>query len=395
MAVFPTATQLFNKFLTKFESLINQDSPLNDKAFLRIESKNQAITGTLLQKEVVIAQRENLAITASRAGLILIGAEYDLPIKTAVSTVLNVTLPATTGTQIPAGTNFTGDDNGILYFNADIATSAAGVVTFQITSRTPGTIGNLADAKTLTISIQIPGAELTATVVTTETTGADAEETEVYRQRVLDIIRAPGGGGNSADFRNWAQEQEGVTRAYPYSGVAFGDPLFPGGSPPDRTVYIEADTSIDVDGIAPQSLLDDTKLTIITDPDTLVHRQPLGLTNDTLFVVSIRRTDIFTEIRNALFLSGTESQVKTDINTALNNYYLGLNPFVEGLDIDADRNDLITDLTVSRTVQDILTANGASAEGVAFGLLPASFIPSFQLGQGEKVKNAGVSYVTT
>ena len=235
---FPTATELFNRFLAKFESLINQNSPLNDKAFLRIESKNQAITATLLQKEVITAQRENLAITASRAGLILIGTEYDLPIKEEISTVLNVTLPATTSTEIPAGTNFTGDDNGILYFNADIATSVAGVVTFQITSRTPGTIGNLEAAQTLTISRQIPGAELTATIVTVETTGADAEETEVYRQRVLDIIRAPGGGGNSADFRNWAQEQEGVTRAFPYAGVAFGDPLFPGGSPPDSPACV-------------------------------------------------------------------------------------------------------------------------------------------------------------
>lgn len=393
MAAFPTAIQLFNTFLAKFESKINQDSPLNDKAFLRVESKTLSITATLLQKEVITAQRENLAITASRDGLILIGNEYDLPIKNEVSTVLNVTLPATTGVQIPAGTNFTGDDNGILYFNADVATSVADLVTFQITSRTPGVIGNLAAAQTLTISRQIPGAELTATIVTVETTGANAEETEVYRQRVLDIIRAPGGGGNSADFRNWAQEQEGVTRAYSYSGVAFGDPEFPGGSPPERTVYIEADTSIDIDGIAPPSLLTDTKNTIITDPDTNQHRQPLGLTNDTLFVVSIRRTDIFTEIRNASFLNGTEAQVKADIDTALTNYYLGLNPFVEGLDIDADRNDLITDLTVSRTVQDILTANGASAQGIGFGLIPASFLPSFQLGQGEKVKNVGVSFV--
>lgn len=393
MAAFPTATQLFNTFLSNFESLINQNSPLNKKAFLRIESKNQAITGTLLQKEVITAQRENLAITASRAGLILIGTEYDLPIKSEVSTVLNVTLPATTGTQIPAGTNFTGDDNGILYFNADIATSVGGVVTFQITSRTPGTIGNLSAAQTLTISRQIPGAELTVTIVTVETTGADAEETEVYRQRVLDIIRAPGGGGNSADFRNWAQQQEGVTRAFPYSGVAFGDPLFPGGSPPARTVYIEADTSIDIDGIAPQSLLDDTRDTIITDLITLVHRQPLGITNFTLFVVSIRRTGIFTQISNALFLTGTEAQVKIDIDNALTNYYLSLQPFVTGLDIDSDRNDLITSLTVSRTVQDILSANGASAQAISFGLIPASFIPSYQLGQGEKAKNAGVTYV--
>jgi len=212
--------------------------------------------------------------------------------------------------------------------------------------------------------------------------------------RYINIIRAPGGGGNSADFRNWVGQQEGVKRGYPYTGVPFGDPLFPGLSGSVISVYVEADTSIDVDGIAPPSLLTDAKATIVTDPDTLQHRMPLGMTIDNLKVVSIRRTDFFTEIRNALFLSGTESQVKTKIDTALTNYYLSLNPFIDGLDIDSDRNDLITDLTVSETVQDILKANGASAEGIAFGLIPASFLPSFQLGQGEKAKNAGVSYTT-
>jgi len=390
MASFPTLLQLKNTFLLTYESKIGQNSPLNDKAFLRLTSSIWAVIGTLLQKEVITAQRENLAITASRTGLIRIGNEYDLPIKAAVSTVLNVTLPATTGVQIPAGTNFTGTDNGILYFNAEVATSVGGVVTFQLTSRTPGAIGNLAAAQTLDISRQIPGAELIATVVTVETTGADEEETEVYRQRVLDIIRAPGGGGNSADFRNWAQQQEGVTRAYPYSGATF--PAV-GGSPPERVVYIEADTSIDVDGIAPQSLLDDTKLTIITDPDTLQHRQPLGITNDTLDVVSIRRTSFLTEIRNSLFLNGTEAAVKAKVDTAVTNYFLSLNPFVVGLDIDADRNDLITDFTITEVVQDVLRANGASAEGIGFKLITGSFLPSFQLGQGEKAKNGGVSYI--
>lgn len=390
---FPTLSQLKATFLSNYESNLNQTSPLNDKALTRVQSAVLAIIATLMQKEVINNTKENLAITASREGLIDIGNEYDLPIKEAVSTVLTVSLPATNGTEIPANTNFTGDTNGVLYFNNASVIASGGVAVLNVTSRTPGVIGNLQPGiSTLTISRQIAGAELIATITAIETTGAEAEDTEVYRQRVLDIIRAPGGGANSADFRNWAQEQEGVARAYPYAGVAFGDPAFPGGSPPERTVYIEAQTDIDPDGIAPQSLLDDTRDTIITNLVTGIERQPLGITNDTLYVVSIRRTSIFTQISGATFQTGTEAQVKADIETAVDNYYLGLRPFVQGLDIDADRNDTITALTISEVVQDILKANSASATGIVFGLAPGSFLPEYQLGQGELTKNGGITY---
>ena len=392
---FPTAAQLKNTYLLKYESKINQDSPLNNKAFLRIAAAIWATIGVLLQKETIKANRENLAITASRAGLILIGTEYSLPIKDEISTVLNVTLPATTGVQIPAGTNFTGDDNGILYFDSSTITSVASVATLQLTSRTPGVIGNLAAAQTLTMSINIAGAEQVATITSVETTGADAEETGDYRQRVLDKIRAPGGGGNASDFRNWAGSQEGVRRAYTYSGVAYGDPLYPGGEPPKRTVYIESATAIDSDGIAPPSLIADTRETIITDPDTGLHRQSLGLTNDTLFTLSIRRTDIYVEIRAAIFAAGTESAVKAEIQIAVTNYFLSLEPFIQGLDISSSKNDIITDLSVSEVVQDVLKANSASATGVGFGLAPSVFESFFQLGQGEKTKldAGGVTYI--
>ena len=102
------------------------------------------------------------------------------------------------------------------------------------------------------------------------------------------------GGGNAADYREWAQEVAGVTRAYPYSGKPVA--LLLESSPPDRTVYIEADTTIDPDGIAPQALLDEVRATITTDPVTGLARQPLGLTDSTLFVESISRTEFFVGI---------------------------------------------------------------------------------------------------
>lgn len=393
---FPTAAQLKATFLAEYESKIGQDSPINNKAFLRICAAVMAIIAMLIQREVVINTKENLAITASREGLIEIGKEYDLPIKEEVSTVLTATLDATTGTVIPALTNFVGDDNGVLYFDASSETAVADVVTMTLTSRTPGVLGNLQIGQTLTLSVDIAGVQSkTATITAIDTLGADEEDTEDYRVRVLDKERAPGGGGNSADYRNWAQETPNVVRAFPYSGLPWDDIDFLNPSPPDRTVYIEADTSIDPDGIPTQTVLDEARETIITSLVTLQHRQPLGLTNDTLYVEPIRRTEFYVEIRNATFVTGTDAQVKADILDAVTLYFLSLQPFIQGLDIDADRNDLITDLTITETVQDVLKANSASAEGIGFGTVPASFLSSYSLGQGEKAKIAtgGVTYI--
>lgn len=390
---FPKLSQLKEIFLQEYESQINQSSPDNNKSFLRINSAIMAIIAMLMQREVQTNTKENLAITASRDGLIKIGIEYDVLIKEEVAAILTVDQPATNGTVVPAGTNWTGDSNDLLYYNAIEITASGGSVTGDITCRTAGVVGNLEVADTLTISRNIAGLDtLVADVTIIATTGADAEDTEDYRQRVLDVIRAPGGGGNSADYRNWAQEASNVVRAFPYSGLPWDDPLTPG-EPPNRTVYIEADTSIDPDGIPTQQVLDDAEDSIITDPDTGQDRQPLGLTNDTLYVEPIRRTAFYLLITNAVFVNGTDAQVKSDIDTAVTNYFLSLNPYVQGLDTNEDRNDKVTNPSVSEAVQQVLSANSASASRVQYGDTPGVYLADdYQLGQGEKGKSGGITY---
>ena len=90
-------------------------------------------------------------------------------------------------------------------------------------------------------------------------------------------------------------------------------------------------------------------------------------------------------------------QSKADIEAQLQSYFRGITPFVDGVDAPIDRNDLITDLTVSDVVQDVLKANGGSANSVAFDIVLGGSISEFQLGQGETAKLSdtnGVTYVT-
>lgn len=403
MAISVSTLQEFKEqFLANLEAALNQTTPLNPKAFNRVLAAAESIAAKSLQNLSIYEIKQVLAITASGEGLDVLGAEYGVIRKAAESTVLTATLPGVDTTNIPQTIDFIGEANGVRYFlnfSVDIGTPTPGVAELTLTAEVTGVIGNLLEGDALSIGTQIAGAETVATVavITGQTeailnTGADVETDDAYRVRILDAIRSVCGGGNAADYRTWAQEVAGVARAYPYAGKPVA--LLVESSPPDRTVYVEADTTIDADGIAPQSLLDEVRATITTDPVSGLARQPLGLTDETLFVESISRTGFFVEIRGLSISSDLVAKAKDEIESALTAYFNDIKPFVDGLDSVLDRNDKITDLTVSNVVQDVLSANGGTANSVAFSTIQGDSIPEYQLSPGElsKLASGGITY---
>lgn len=383
--------QIADDTLTQLDTAIGQDSPLADQAFNRVLSVTMAGNQTELYKYAVERALQSLALTATGQDLIDLGKNFGVFIKPAEAAVLDIDLPGIDTTVIPQGIEFVGDPNGIRYSVNAQGTISGGTVTLEVTAKTEGVDGNLNVSDTLTISTQIAGAETTATVSAIINTGVEKEDEEDFRVRVLDQIQSQGGGGNAADYRKWSQEVSGVVRAYPYAGRPTSDPT--PASPPDRTVYVQVDTAIDPDGLAPPAILADVRTSITTDTETGNARQPLGLTDSTLFVVSIDRTAFYVEIRVMTVDIDIEPQVKADISTELTKYFDSLRPFVDGLDTLNGRNDLITDLTVGAVVQDVIGAAGGSAEAVAFGLSPGSFLPEYRLGQGELAKFGGIVYI--
>lgn len=379
----PTTQESKDTNLANLEGQLGQNSPLADKAFLRVLAAMEALgIATPLYKYAVERIKQNLALTATGNDLDVLGAEYGVARKAAEAAVLTIELPGTNGTFIPATVDFIGDSNGVRYFPAASATITGGVATMTVTAEEAGIAGNLQVSDTMSIGTQIPGAETVATVTVIDNVGAEEETDAAYRVRVLDEIRSEGGGGNSFDYRRWAQEVAGVARAFPYAGQP---PAV--GTPPDRTVFVEADTGIDPDGIAPDALLDDVRDSITTDPLIGLTRQPLGLTDGTLFVESIIRSEFFIEITGLVIDSAIETEVKDEIETALTSHFLSLNPFVAGLDFLGDKNDVITELSISNVVQDILSARGGSATSIAFGTSFGSYPSSPEtLDPGEKAK---------
>lgn len=383
-----TTDELFQQNISRFESKLSQTVPTADKAFIRILSVILALNSTSMYKFGAERAIQNLALTATGSDLDLLGNEYEVPRKLAEAAILTATLPALTGTVIPATSSFIGDSNGVRYFPDASVIAVAGIATLTLTAQDSGVIGNLNISDTLQIDSQISGAENIATVTAIVNTGAEEEEDDAYRLRVLDKIRAQGGGGNLADYREWSQEVAGVFRAYPYSG----QPLPASSSPPERSVFVEADTTIDPDGIAPPALLDQVRDSITTDPETGLARQPLGLTDATLWVESITRKSFYIDIEGFSVDASVLAQVKLDIASAIETYLRKIKPFIAGLDVSTERNDKITAPVLSNIVQDIVSSVGGSFTDLIFSDVPAGDIAEYTLAQGETVKTGSITY---
>lgn len=519
----PTYEDLYATYVSYYETKLGQDAPLTPKAFLRVLASIKSLVDVGLYKEINERALQNLATTATLDDLKRIGAEYGVTYQGAIAAELVLTCTGTNGVDIPAGTVFIGDTNGIRYYTQALVTIAAGTAAPTVTCYEAGVDGNLVATDTLTLSSPITGINNSAVVASVSVDGVDEEDLEVYRRQVLDQIQTVGGGSNLADYRNWAQETPDIVRAFPYSGAptrnsvlfldfdmeasdtsawasyvsavltkettspheglrnlkvergatangsarpatellnqywtytfsgwARGDGtcnptlynhtnlLWTGTSstswqyfsvtfthdysngyfylrtsggasgnytewddlelivedyPGMVTVYAECDSSYEADGIADQTLLDDVRDYINTDPITGIDRPSLGLINQNLFVEPITRTSIYVEIRGLNIAAEHETQAKADIDDDLDAYLRNATPYIAGLDTASSQADEITDPLLSKVVQDVLESYGATCSGIGIGTTPGVFIASYTLGAGELAKLGSVSYV--
>jgi uncharacterized phage protein gp47/JayE len=390
--IIPTLQELVDSNIENIENRLNQDTPPVNRAFNRV----YAIALSFAQKGLYLfasdRAKQCLAISADEDGLTVLGEEFTVPRKPAEATILIITLPGTNGVIIPSSVSFVGDSNGVRYFPDSSVTISGGVATLTVTAEFPGVAGNLNNGETLQIDTQIAGAETTATVSSTDNVGADEELLETWRARILFAERTVNGGSNATDNKKWAEEVAGVSRAFPYSGKPFDDPL-PKSFPGDRTVYVLADTSIDADGIPPSSLLDEVRAAINTNTITGKNRNVLGIVDSTLDVEPISRTTFDVSVTGLDVPASIEAQVKSDISDALTAYFVGIFSFVKGVDVAQDQNDIITKLTTGAVVQDVLAAHGGSVEEVAVQESGGSFFPIRQLIPGELAKLGTITYL--
>ena len=123
---------------------------------------------------------------------------------------------------IPALTVFHRAD-GVTYINHEEARVQNGVAVVYAEAEFPGKAGNAAPGTVLTLGSPVEGIEATAKVDDKGMTrGADVEEDERLKPRIIARIQEPPHGGAAHDYVQWALEVPGVTYAWVVP-LAMGD----------------------------------------------------------------------------------------------------------------------------------------------------------------------------
>lgn len=394
MPVTPETTQeLITQATQKIETALGQETPPSMVAF-------NLVIGTILGEQqkplsdlTIDLLKEVFISTASELGLSVFGNEFNLPRKPAIATQMTISLPLSTGSAVTKGYLFTGIKNSLKYLVDTEVAAVADVATIKVTADSVGAESNLvAGQDLLNVTSPIPGQlASTATITTVDVTGANQEILDDWRARLLFAQRSIKGGNSSTDHKIQAEKIEGVRRVWPYTG---NPNLEENPIPGFRFVYVEATSDIDVDGIAPQGLLDQVRASYLTDPDTGKHWSQLGQNDDTLTVLSITRDSVYITI-NDLQFSGEDLSFSWNESAvvAFGLYLDKVRPFVLGLDFEIDRNDIITDTSVSDVAQDVNKKFASSNAGTAYGLTPSTFAVRTKLNPGQLLKLGTISYV--
>jgi uncharacterized phage protein gp47/JayE len=154
--------------------------------------------------------------TAEAEQLARWAAIWGIARKAAVPAAGNIGLVGVNGSIVPLDTALLRSD-GAEYRTTAVATIAGGVAVVAVAASEPGLAGNAAAAQKLTFASPVAGVNAIATVAGGGlAAGADEEDDDSLRARLLTRIRRPPHGGNAADYERWALEVAGVTRAWVY-----------------------------------------------------------------------------------------------------------------------------------------------------------------------------------
>lgn len=317
----PTVTTIYNRIISDYETNLSQTIPALQKAVFRVQAWAYAGSIWLLYKLAQVVGLDIFPTTARGSALNTFGTILKLDRQPAISVELTAAILGTNGVVITAGTQFK-SPAGVVYTNVSDQTIVAGTATLNIVALEGGEIGNLTAGSTVTSVVPQANVERIATIASTVTDGEDEESDDAYRQRLIDRYRLRPQGGAKVDYIIWSQTVTGVTRVFPFTrtlGIA--------------DVYFLRDNDSPRIPTAPeiQDVVD-----AIDEPD----RRPTAATVNVLAP---------TEKTFSVSVTGFtgDADAKTAATTNLENYFLGRQPFVSGVDItDAKARVQISDVSV-------------------------------------------------
>ena len=393
----PTTKEISDNIIAQLEASLNQTIPLLPKSFLRVLAKALAGVFVLLYKYGGFMFLQIFVRTASANPTIvngkavtpliewgrLIGAGDPVP-ATQAELLIDITVENQTGT-LPSNTQLVNTGNGVTYLT--IGAVALSAPTVQATIRAAsdqaggggaGAIGNLDPGAIVSFANPLANVARNAVVDSQVVTGADAESTEAYRQRIIDRFQKRPQGGAYADYEQWGEEPAGIVNVYPYTSDC----------PGQVDVYVEAtpESSGNPDGIPTAAQLQEVLDSIELDQDGLATRRPANALANT-FPISRTAFDV---VVSSLVVDNL-AQVQADIEQALTEYFLEREPYIVGLSVPP-RKDRITRTAVDGTIEDIVTAAGGIFGGSVVSQNNIA-TDAYSLGVGEKSKLGSLTFI--
>lgn len=339
MATIPTLQELYNDFITNFETEFGISIADFGKSFLRADSGAEAAMLKLfylsignLQKNIWIDTADPVSAggTLERFGFTkLLRYPYPATQGKYVCSVVGTALAV-----IPALTTFKSNDSslnpGFLYI-LDVAYTLTGSGdTITLRALTAGTTSLLAVSDTLTSTAPIINVNSVVTVASIFVDPIDAETIEQYRAVALQAYQLSPQGGAPADYVLWGMDAAGVRKIYPYVGAT-----------DEIDIFVEAILSDSVGppfkGVPTPTILTDVTNDIETDPVTGIQRRPMGTFVVNVAAIHPRDADITIDSGGTI----TADQQATII-AALTESIYQIRPFIAGVDNAANRNDTIS-----------------------------------------------------
>lgn len=392
----PTTQQISDNIVAQIETQIGQTIPFLPKTFSRVLAKALAGVFVQLYKYAGFMFLQIFITTATIKPTVINGRTVRPLVEwgilagvgepggaTRAQLLVDVTVENQAG-FLDSGALLLNTQTGVTYavvasvaLNAPVVQATVEAVADQAGQSGRGAIGNMEPGETLSFANPLPNVARDTVVDSQVVTASDAEAEEAYRQRVIDRFRRRPQGGAYADYEQWGETPSGILNIYPYTG-ALGV----------VEIYVEATeaSSGSPDGIPTPAQLVEVEEAIEFDVDGLASNRPA---NAFVNVQAITRTAFTAEVSG---LSVTDpATVQGQIDDAVADYLFAREPWIAGVS-QPPRADSISTTSVTGVVDDIVNAAGGTFTGLVLKE-GGSPITVRQLGDGEKAKSGGVTYV--
>lgn len=187
--------------------------PVTEGSFLNDAFAPVAVEVDTLEDETLPAALDaHMPDTALGSDLDRVAVAYGITRKAAAAAVGEVTFVGTPGAPIGAAVPVSTQAGIVFLTNAQATVPAGGTVTVGVTAALIGAAGNVAAGAVCVIPISLAGVD-SVTNSQPMAGGADAEDDDSYRERLLLKIRLPSASGIASDYVRWAREAQGVDDA--------------------------------------------------------------------------------------------------------------------------------------------------------------------------------------